>query len=337
MNMGIEKEEQDREQSDAPTIRDMWLEDFLSRIDRGHFNERFRTSLIRIFDEYREEGCDGVYNTSRKLVAKKQLAHLNVPAKQGDEYDPVAMERLVVAHKRYQVIVKVLAQRERERDRKDIFDSVPLFIFLMRDLLTNEQDRVIDDEPLITALKLAYSPYELMRRATCKDVHGAGKFIDYIEKRMAAKVTSELAQWCHDAFPVEAEKYELPKEAMTGEWVGKVELAYSLEQLEPDTIDLDYSNLFEVQDRIRYLESLIDDGQVFDFRSDERVEDGYYVLREAADGRYFQQHIDRCDYWGSGIGLELLEDEEMIAAILDTGISPIFLTEKEIQESGLAA
>lgn len=329
--------EQNREHITAPTISKKWRDEFLSQSGEKDFNPNFERPLLCLMDEFRKAGDRGVYNTAEKFVGKRNLAHLNVEAKPGDEYDSAAMDRFVSEYQKYKLIVQILWQRAHDSDEKKIFDSVPLFTFLMRDFLTNENHRIIDDEPLIAAAKLAaLSIYRLMEKATRKNVDSANEFIRFIERRMAANVTSALAHLCHEILPAEAERCGLHKEAVMGDWVDKVRLVSLLEELPPDALDLEYiADMTELKYRIQDVESIIDDGQVFCYDTDEQ--DGYYVLRKADDGRYFQQDIRNYDDWGSGFGLELVDNEELVAAILDLAISPITLTEEELKESSLAA
>lgn len=341
--MNIENEVQNQADGKVKTIREMWLEDFFSESDQKYFKDTFLYSISRIFDEYRAEGGSGVYNTSNKLVAKPNLSHLNVPAKSGDEYGQAAMERIRDAFQRYQKILSILG-RVSVHYKGEIVGSVPLFAFLMRDALTTQSRRIVDDDPVIAALKLAHSPSQIARRFSRKTDYGAAYSaedgISYIRKRMRARVSRELIEWCHMHLPEEAARLGLPKEAVNGEGASEVELVYSLEGLDMDVADFDLSySLAELRGFIADIESLIEGGQVFYFGSDGVVEDGYYVLYETENGSYYQLHIRDWPLYADTASQDsiLLEDKETIAAILDTGVSPFVLTEAEMKRCGLAA
>jgi hypothetical protein len=313
------------------------MEDLLSKVDRKYFKDSFRNPLLWIMDERRKDGNDGVFNTGKKVFARKNLGHLNSPAKAGDEFDPAAMGKVEVAYHRYLKIVSILGKRVNAHDRKMILGSIPLFEFLIRDALTVQSHRIIDDDPVIAALKLAFNPYVLIRRLSSKEVSRVEELIDYIRSRMAAKVTSYQVKWCLENFPADFERCGLSKETVSGNWIDRVDAVHLLEDLSMDVLDFnDISDLEHLKYLIRHIETLIDDGQVFCFTSDNGSVDGYYVLRDTNDGRYFQQPILDCDSFYRGYGSELLEDEDLIDAILYTGVSPIFLPEEELKECGLA-
>jgi len=325
-----------REVQEKVTVGDMWLSAFMSGIDQKHFKDQFKRQIIRLMDEYRRDGDHGIYNTSEKLIAKRSFAHLNEQAEPGEVYDPAATEKLRKGYGNYHQIMDVLDKRIRDNfERKMVFESVPLFSFLMRDFLTKESERIIRDDPVTVALKLAFDPAEAASRLDGKGFLDAAKGIRYIRNRMLASVTTELVKWCHKVLPAEAEKCGLQKDAEKRQSEDRVsfELATSLGELDSEDIDVaNISDLAQLKVVIEEAESLLDDGQVFSGKS--RMDPCLLYVTE--DGKYYQQHLGQMFYYGSAEGSILLEDKDEINSILNTGVSPIMLTKAEMVQCGLA-
>lgn len=326
--------------SERPTIGESWLSEFKREIEMKHYNHKFDSTILRILDEYRKSKDQGIYNDINRVIARKHLTHLNLQAKQEDEYDPARMKEVVNAYKGYHTIMTVLEKLYMNETRPKIRYSKLFFGFVVRDFLTRESHRVIREDPVTAALKMVgFSPWRIAEKFNSRERYSVTMGIDHIRKRMAAKVSSDLAQWCHAFLPAEAERWALPKEPVRNEFEdgASFDLVYSLMGLEWDAIDFDsISDLDELKYKIELAESLIEDGHVFYFGSEESTE-GFYLLYVTEKSTYYQQHIGEKLRSLDTEGLTLLPDNEKLAAILDTGISPIMIAEAEIYDGELAA
>jgi hypothetical protein len=223
------------------TIREQWLVEFRSRIDLKYYNARFDYQTLRLLDEFRKADGPAIYNTAGQFVAKTNLAHLNTEARQEDECEPLCMRQIVNAYGGYHGIMTLLEKKLRnDHPRPMIFGSIPFSTFFMRDSLTSESDRIIREDPVIAALKLANHTNEIVRRFCGKGEWRAQKGINYIRKRMTARVMSYLAHWCHEYLPTDAVRCGLPKEPVRNEFEdgATVKLLYDLESLPYDEFDL---------------------------------------------------------------------------------------------------
>jgi hypothetical protein len=322
------------------TIYELWLSEFKSKINAKYYNDKFDSHIIRLLDEHREAQERGIYNTTEKLVARRRLAHLKVQARKQDEYDPARMPEVVTAYQGYHEIMHLLVKRLGYRHLRNMnLNSVPFFVFIVRDLLTRESYRIIREDPVIAALKIAISPTRITERLGSKDKWIVAEGIRYIQNRMASKVTSELAAWCHETLPAEAERCGLPKEPVRNEFEGggRFELLYSLDGMDLKVVDDQHLvDLWELKSHIEKLELLIDDNHVFYFDTEDYIEN-YYLLYASETGKYYKQHINDRLNCRSEAGLTPVDDNETLAAILDTGISPILILESDINTWEVAA
>lgn len=330
----------------APRVRDLWLEQFKAQIDPKHFNQKFERSILRILDEHRKGKNQGIYNDVHEVFGRSNLAHLNEQAREEDRYDPTRMNEVATAYMGYHVIIEILRKRfDNDDSHLKIFDSEPFFTLIVRDLLTVESSRVIKEDPVTAALKIAFDPTKIQDKLGCKERWRAALGIEYLRLRMKSKVTSDLAKWCHQAFPAEAVRCGLPNEDIKNEFEngGWFKLITDLEDVGLDVIDSsDLCDMAELKDKIVNTEGLVDDDHVFYFESHKEMGE-YYVLYESEKGKYFQKELREsvlcyCGRVSCGTDtLKEIEDNEKLAAILDTGISPIEIFEIQLEQGALAA